>query len=77
VQTTGLQFLTDTELCRAWHHTSNALATIAEPSRRLAVVITREHLLNEILRRDRVAVEAWATCGEHARNGHVQYFDQH
>ncbi|SED12895.1 hypothetical protein SAMN04489844_3733 [Nocardioides exalbidus] len=48
---TGLGRLTDRELVRAWEHTSRYLATDLEPTRRLTLVITRQHLLDELRER--------------------------
>ncbi|RYB92046.1 hypothetical protein EUA93_18280 [Nocardioides oleivorans] len=47
----GLSRLTDRELVRAWEHSSRDLATDLEATRRLALVITRPHLLDELRER--------------------------
>lgn len=48
---TGLEHLTDRELHRAWAHTTRTLASMPDLGRRLAIVITRQHLLDELTAR--------------------------
>ena len=68
-----LPALSDRELRLAWSATSNALETQTDACRCVAVVVTRQHLLDEIWSRDRVALEAWAAAG--ADDGEERYFD--
>lgn len=48
---TGQAYLTDIELRRAWTWTTRALTTEPDHRRRLTLVITRAHLLDEMLAR--------------------------
>lgn len=68
-----LPALTDRELRQAWGATSDALEKQTDVCRCAAVVVTRQHLLDEIWSRDRVALEAWVAAG--ADDGTVRYFD--
>lgn len=54
---TGLEHLTDHELHHAWTHTTRTMASMSDPGRRLAVVITRQHLLDELTARGRSRAE--------------------
>jgi len=67
--------LTDAELQRAWCHTAHALRCTTDPTRRLRVVITRQHLLDEVWTRDRAALERWVADGARTRDGTSRFFD--
>lgn len=72
----GPTSLSDEDLCRAWLRTSHDLDTIVDPERRLALVIARQHLLDEVWTRDRKALEEWVACGARAEHGASRrYFD--
>jgi hypothetical protein len=72
---TGLEHLTDGELCAAWRRTTQDLSTSRDSARRLSVVITRQHLLDELWRRDRAALDSWVARGARAKDGTSRYFD--
>ncbi|WP_322921705.1 hypothetical protein [Nocardioides renjunii] len=76
VTPSGVAHLTDSELTHAWCHTSRALDGVTHPGRRLALVITRQHLLDEMWARDREALEAWVACGARPADRPPRYFRQ-
>jgi hypothetical protein len=67
--------LTDAELQRAWCHTAHVLRCATDPTRRLSVVIIRQHLLDEVWTRDRAALEQWVADGARAHDGTSPFFD--
>jgi hypothetical protein len=67
--------LTDAELQRAWCHTAHVLRCATDPTRRLSVVIVRQHLLDEVWTRDRAALEQWVANGARAHDVPSRYFD--
>jgi hypothetical protein len=67
--------LTDAELQRAWRHTARVLVRATDPTRRLDLVITRQHLLDEVWTRDRAALEQWVADGARAHDGTSRFFD--
>ena len=70
-----IEDLTDAELQRAWCHTAHVLVRATDPTRRLDLVITRQHLLDEVWTRDRAALEQWVADGARAHDGTSRYFD--
>jgi hypothetical protein len=71
----GIKDLTDAELQRAWCHTAHVLGCATDPTRRLDLVIIRQHLLDEVWTRDRAALERWVADGARAHDGTSRYFD--
>jgi hypothetical protein len=67
--------LTDAELQRAWCHTAYVLRCTTDPTRRLDLVIIRQHLLDEVWTRDRAALERWVADGARAHDRPSRYFD--
>jgi hypothetical protein len=67
--------LTDAELRHAWCHTAQVLRCASDPTRRLDLVIIRQHLLDEVWTRDRAALERWVANGARAHDGISRYFD--
>lgn len=45
---TGLGYLTDHQLLRAWQHTSRSMSSVSPPLGDAAFVMTRQYLLDEI-----------------------------
>jgi hypothetical protein len=71
----GIRHFSDAELQHAWCHTSRVLVGATDPTRRLDLVITRQHLLDEVWKRDRAALEQWVADGARAYDGTSRYFD--
>lgn len=70
-----LRSLSDAELCHEWRRSSHHLTRTRDVTRRLELVITRQHLLDEAWTRNRDELEAWVACGARARDGTHRFFD--
>jgi hypothetical protein len=71
----GIKHFTDAELQHAWGHTSHVLGCATDPGRRLDLVVIRQHLLDEVWKRNRTALEQWVADGARAHDGTSRYFD--
>lgn len=67
--------LTDAELCRAWRLSFWALRETSRPHEKARIVEQRQCLLDELGRRNSVALEAWFASGARASGGPEQFFD--
>lgn len=67
--------LSDAELCQAWRRSSDELRRTRDAGRRLALVTTRQLLLDEVWTRHRHELEAWVACGARAHDGTQRFFD--
>jgi len=71
----GIRHFSDAELQHAWCHTSRVLVGASDRTRRLDLVITRQHRLDEVWKGDRAALEQWVAGGARAHDGTPRYFD--
>lgn len=69
------RLLSDAELCQAWRRSSAELGRTRDASGRLALVATRQLLLDEVWTRHRHELETWVACGARAHDGTQRFFD--
>lgn len=66
--------MSDVELCFLWRHSFWDLTEATSPDRRAEIVAQRELILNELIRRNSTAIEAWLATEPRASDSPERFF---